>query len=152
MNNFPAHLINCYNNVKFDFQRANESISKCKGDFNHERQWRNLVQVCQGIHLQHHWNQCRCQFHQCSSSRLYAGKSQKLKVVNLFVLSGSACAKAVSKTLMKLTPGVNFINIKCMNFSYARWFWQLFSSYMYIAEMTFIRKICTFNVDEIDGR
>jgi len=32
-------------------------------------------------------------------------------------------------------------------------FWQLFSSYMYVikaAKMTFVQKICTFNVDEID--
>jgi len=32
-------------------------------------------------------------------------------------------------------------------------FWQLFSSYMYVvkaSETTFVRKICTFNVDEID--
>ncbi len=48
--------------------------------------------------------------------------------------------------------GVNFINIKRTNFSYARWFRQLFSSYMYVAETTFVRKIRTFNVDEIDGR
>ncbi len=34
-------------------------------------------------------------------------------------------------------------------------FWQLFSSYMYIlkaAKTMFVRKICTFNVDEIDYR
>ncbi len=34
-------------------------------------------------------------------------------------------------------------------------FWQLFSSYMYIeksAKMTYVRKICTLNVDEIDSR
>jgi len=33
-------------------------------------------------------------------------------------------------------------------------FWQLFSSYMYVekaAQMMFIQKICTFNVDENDG-
>ncbi len=33
-------------------------------------------------------------------------------------------------------------------------FWQLFSSYMYIvkaAKTTFLQKICTFNVDEIDN-
>ncbi len=55
--------------------------------------------------------------------------------------------------LMKLTPAVNFINVECENFLYERWFWQLFSSYMYVvkaAKMTFVRKICTFNVDEIN--
>ncbi len=35
-------------------------------------------------------------------------------------------------------------------FLYERWFRQLFSSYMYVAETTFVRKICTFNVDESD--
>ncbi len=33
-------------------------------------------------------------------------------------------------------------------------FWQLFSSYVFVekaAEATFIRKICTYNIDEIDG-
>jgi len=54
--------------------------------------------------------------------------------------------------LAGIALGVNFINIKCTNFSYARWFRQLFSSYIYIAETTFVRKIRTFNVDEIDGR
>jgi len=34
-------------------------------------------------------------------------------------------------------------------------FWQLFSSYMYVekaAKMRLVQKICTYNVDEIDGR
>ncbi len=51
---------------------------------------------------------------------------------------------------MKLTPIVNFINVKRANFSYKRWFWQLFSSYMYVAETTFVRKKRAKNVDEID--
>jgi hypothetical protein len=50
-----------------------------------------------------------------------------------------------------IVSGVNFINIKRTNFSYAHWFRQLFSSYMYVAETTFVRKICMFNIDEIDG-
>jgi len=53
------------------------------------------------------------------------------------------------KTLMKLSQGVNVINVKRENFS----FWQLFSSYMYIvkaAKTKFVWKICTFNDDEID--
>ncbi len=33
------------------------------------------------------------------------------EVVNLFTLSGTTCVKAVRRTLMKLSPGVNFINI-----------------------------------------
>jgi hypothetical protein len=42
--------------------------------------------------------------------------------------------------------GVNFINVQTS-------FWQLFSSYMYVvkaAKTMFVRKICMFNIDEID--
>ncbi len=46
---------------------------------------------------------------------------------------------------------VNFINIKCANFLSETSFWQLFSSYMYVKKMTFVRKIRTFNVEQIDG-
>ncbi len=49
--------------------------------------------------------------------------------------------------------GVNFINVKHANFLYERYFDSFFSSNMYIvkaAETTFVQKICTFNVDEID--
>jgi len=52
-------------------------------------------------------------------------------------------------------PGVNFINVKCTNFLYECHFGSFFSSYMYVvkaAKMTFVRVICTFNVDEIDTR
>jgi len=40
-------------------------------------------------------------------------------------------------------------------FLYKRRFGSFFSSYVYVekaAKTTFVRKICTFNVDEIDGR
>ncbi len=50
----------------------------------------------------------------------------------------------------RVQQGVNFINIFCTNM-----FWQLLSSYMYVAKAaktTFVRKICTFNIDEIDNR
>ncbi len=50
--------------------------------------------------------------------------------------------------------GVNFINIKCANFLYKCQFSSFFSSYVYVkkaAETTFVRKIRTYNVDEIDG-
>ncbi len=50
------------------------------------------------------------------------------------------------KKLVFYRPGVNFTNVKRVNFSYEHWFWQLFSSY----KMTFVKKICEFNVDEID--
>ncbi len=51
------------------------------------------------------------QFHQCLTRTFYARKSRKRKKVQLshqylFTLSGSACVKAVLRTLMKLSPGV----------------------------------------------
>ncbi len=60
----------------------------------------------------------------------------------IIMLLGSTRAKAVSKMLMKLTP-----------FLYEHCFGSFFSSYMYIekaAKTTLVRKICTYNVDEID--
>jgi len=46
----------------------------------------------------------------------YASRSQKRKIQSslkyLFTLLGSACIKALSKMLVKSTPGVNFINIQ----------------------------------------
>ncbi len=47
-------------------------------------------------------------------------------------------------------PAVNLINVKRANFLNEHWFWQIFSSYTYAAEMTFVRKICASNIDEID--
>jgi len=54
-----------------------------------------------------------------------------------------------------MCPGVNFINVKGTNFSYE----HCFGSFYYVhvtrkkaAKTTFIRKICSFNIDEIDGR
>jgi len=47
----------------------------------------------------------------------------------------------------------NFINVTHANFSYKLCLSSFFSSYMYVvkaAKTTFVRKICTFNVDEID--
>jgi len=38
------------------------------------------------------------------------------------MLLGFTSAKAVRRILMKLTLGVNFINVKCMNFSYKHCF------------------------------
>jgi len=73
-----------------------------------------------------------------------------------FMLLGYGCVKV----LVKSTPGVNFINILRENFSYKHCFGSFslvtckyFSSYMYVekaAETTFVRKISTENVDEID--
>jgi len=50
-------------------------------------------------------------------------------------------------------PLVNFINVKRAKFLYERHFGSFFSSYMYVvkaAETTFVQKIRTCNVDEID--
>jgi len=52
-------------------------------------------------------------------------------------------------------PGVNFINIKSANFTYEWHFGSFFFSYVYVkkaAETTFVWKIRTYNIDEIDGR
>jgi len=54
--------------------------------------------------------------------------------------------------LMKLTAGINFINILCTNFSYERHFSSFFSSYMYVTCSMFVRKTRAYKVDEIDGR
>ncbi len=51
---------------------------------------------------------------------------------------------------MKLTTGVNFINIIRALFSYESRFGSFFSSYMYV--ITFVRKARAYNVDEIDHR
>jgi len=49
--------------------------------------------------------------------------------------------------LVKLTPGVNFINVKRTNFSYE----HRFGSFYYVHVTHVTRKIRAFNVDEIDG-
>jgi hypothetical protein len=54
---------------------------------------------------------------------------------------------------VKLTPGVIFINVKRANFSYKRFVsaaFFLLHVHKKTAETTFVRKIRTFNVDEID--
>jgi len=51
---------------------------------------------------------------------------------------------------MNAWSAVNFINVNRTIFLYEHWFQQLFSSYMYVAKTTFVRKILTFNIDEID--
>jgi len=53
----------------------------------------------------------------------------------------------------RVCHGVNFINILRTNFSYERCFGRIF--YIHVtrkkaAEVTFVRKICTYDVDEID--
>ncbi len=58
-----------------------------------------------------------------------------------------------NKDFFFFSPGVNFINILRTNFSYKR----RFGSFYYVhvtrkkaAEMTFVQKTRSFNVDEID--
>jgi hypothetical protein len=58
------------------------------------------------------------------------------------------CKKCADIMLMKLTVGVNFINVLCTNFSYKRRFGSLEFGF----EQTFVQKMCAKNVDEIDGR
>jgi len=54
------------------------------------------------------------------ASALTDPKSAKntVKLSVFFVLLGSVCLKAAHKTLIKLTPGINFISIILMRFSY----------------------------------
>ncbi len=57
--------------------------------------------------------------------------------------------------VLSIHAGVNFINVLRKHFSYERHFGSFFSSYMYVvkaAKTMFVRKICTFNIDEIDYR
>ncbi len=63
------------------------------------------------------------------------------KTDNLTVFSsllGSAPAKAAHKMLMKLTLGVNFINVICTIFSYERRFFYL--------QVTRENNVCTKNL------
>jgi len=63
----------------------------------------------------------RGQFYQRSTYSFYARRSRKRKKDRLFLhFLGSAHAKAVCRMLIKLTPVVNFINVKRTYFSYER--------------------------------
>jgi len=62
------------------------------------------------------WRMTRAQFHQRSMYSFYARRSQMRKNRQsswqcCLTLLGPTSVKAVHKTLMKLSPGVNFINI-----------------------------------------
>jgi len=61
----------------------------------------------------------------------------------------------VSLLAFSFHTGLNFINVERTNFSHESCFFGSFFlvTCMYVvkaAEMTFVRKICTFNIDEID--
>ncbi len=45
---------------------------------------------------------------------------------------------------------VNFINVKCTNFSYTNVFFYVQVTREKLLKQHFVRKICTFNVDEFD--
>ncbi len=67
----------------------------------------------------------RCQFHQCSTYSFYARRSQKRKKIlmtwlSFYAFGISMSAKAVRKTLMKLTPGVDFTDIFTRSFCASR--------------------------------
>jgi len=58
----------------------------------------------------------RCQFHKHFMCTFYTRRSQKCQMTPLTWLSffahfGSTCIKAVCRTLMKLSPGVNFTKL-----------------------------------------
>jgi len=100
------------------------------------------------IWVVHSW----CQFHQHITGNFFnnAKKFQSRKLEKSCLICFHTKNASVKCKLMKLTLAVNFINVKQANFLYECWFWQLFSSYMYISKMTFVQKICRINVDEID--
>jgi len=57
--------------------------------------------------------------------------------------------------MLEVYIGVNFINVKNINFMYECCFGSFY--YLHVtrkkaAKVTFVRKICVFNVDEIDYR
>ncbi len=76
-------------------------------------------------------------------------KSAKKSSV-LFALLESAHVKAAHIILIRLTPGVNFINVKSANFSYKHRFGSFFSSCMYVEKRCSYEKFVRKNVDEID--
>ncbi len=51
-----------------------------------------------------------------------------------------------------MPPSVNFINVKHTNFSYERCFGNVHVTRKKLPKPMCVRKICTFNVDEIDTR
>jgi len=54
--------------------------------------------------------------------------------------------------ITSLTPGVNFINVKLMNFSYERRFGNIHVTWKKLPKPTVVQKIRAFNIGEIDGR
>jgi len=78
-----------------------------------------------------------------------------VKLSIFYMLLGSTSVKPLHKTLMKMTPGVNFINIFTHSFcdcSSPRRKSSFKSSVSFYAFGIYERKSCTKNVDEIDTR
>ncbi len=85
-----------------------------------------------------------------TQSFYYERKSQIHKMAVdltvIYALLESRCVKTARKMWMKLTPGVNFINVFCTHFLYE----FLVSSYFSAWHKKFIQKMHPKNVDEID--
>ena len=98
----------------------------------------------------------RYQFHLHLTRSIYLCRSQKHKVVNLsdfFALSGSECTTAPCKTLLKLTPGINFIYILSTAFTSidpksAKRYWWLYWIFTLLGSL-FVKDGCK-HVGEID--
>ncbi len=58
----------------------------------------------------------------------------------------------ISDKKKTITLGVNFINVKRTNFSHKPHFRNVHVTRKKLPKPAFVRKIRTFNVDEIDGR
>jgi hypothetical protein len=69
-------------------------------------------------------------------------KSKKYRQLDCLFCAFAICnVKAAHRTLMKLTTGVNFINVLRMNFLYKRRFGSFFSSYMYVVKAELKRRL-----------
>jgi len=86
----------------------------------------------------------RGQFHQCFTSSFYPHRSQKHKktesLTEYFAPLGSAHVKAAHRTLMKLTPGVDFTNVFARVFRTCFSYKRLFSSYVLVTSKKSARK------------
>jgi hypothetical protein len=96
-------------------------------------------------------------FHQHIYTKFYAHCSPKrknsVKWSESYFDFGIYSVKAISRTLVKSSLGVNFINILRTNFSFEYDFSVAFPNYMYIekaAKTTFVWIKREYNVDEID--
>ncbi len=112
-------------NIFFRSKRSQKSSPRgCSSTLDNARLLPRHTKTSQGCSSD--WT-TRCQFHQCFLHSFYACRAQKRKkdceVVNLFTLLGT-------RRVMKLTTGVNFINVFCAAFTHmdpksVKWYWQL---------------------------